>query len=43
MICMTIVNYGMTDFTVQILQVIYFVIRCEAKHSKVPLEIFKCA
>ena len=32
----------MTDFTAKMLQVRYFVIRCEAKFSKVRLKIFKC-
>ena len=32
----------MTDFTANMLQVIYFVITCEEKFSKVRLEIFKC-
>ena len=31
-----------TNFTAKMLQVIYLVIRCEAKFSKVRLKIFKC-
>ena len=31
----------MTDFTAKMLQVTHLVIRCEAKFSKVRLEIFK--
>ena len=33
----------MSDFTAEMLQVIYFVIRCEPKFSSVRLEIFKCS